>query len=67
MYKLTEILLSMKDLIFKYSALILSVGCILLGAWVFLSPADLSRNAGIVLFIVGILYGLLFVRKGKRN
>jgi hypothetical protein len=43
------------------------VGCILLGAWVFLSPADLSRNAGIVLFIVGILYGLLFVCKGKSN
>ena len=67
MYKLTEILLSVRNLIFKYSALILSIGCILLGVWVFLSPADLSRNAGIVLFIVGILYGLLFVWKGKRN
>lgn len=67
MFKLTEILLSMRNLIFKYSALILSVGCILLGAWVFLFPADLSKNAGIALFIVGILFGLLIVRKGKSN
>ena len=67
MFKLTEILLSMRNLIFKYSALILCVGCILLGVWVFLFPADLSKNAGIVLFIVGILYGLLIVRKGKSN
>jgi len=37
MFKLTEILLSMRNLIFKYSALILCVGCILLGVWVFCS------------------------------
>jgi len=67
MYKLTEILLSVRNLIFKYSALILSVGCILLGVWVFLFPADLSKNSGIALFIVGILFGVLIVRKGKRN
>jgi hypothetical protein len=47
MFKLTEILLNMTNLIFKYSSLILSLGFILLGIWVFFSPAELSRNAGV--------------------
>jgi|WetSurMetagenome_2_1015567.scaffolds.fasta_scaffold29134_3 hypothetical protein len=66
MFKLTEILLNMTNLIFKYSSLILSLGFILLGIWVFFFPAELSRNAGIAMFIVGILFSLfIFIKKGK--
>jgi len=67
MFKLTEILLSMRNLIFKYSTLILSLGYILLGAWVILFPTELSKNAGIAMFIVGILFSLFIFRKGKSN
>jgi len=65
MFRFTEILMSISNTIFKYSSLILSSGFILLGIWVFFSPAELSRNAGIAMFIVGLLFGLLILRKGK--
>jgi hypothetical protein len=65
MFKLTVVLLRMSNLIFNYSSLILSLGFILLGIWVFYFPAELSRNAGIALFIAGLLFGLFLVWKGK--
>jgi len=65
MLRLTEILMSISNYISKYSSLILSSGFILLGIWVFFFPAELSRNAGIAMFIVGFLFGLLILRKGK--
>jgi len=65
MFKLTKILMSISNLIFKHSSLILSFGSILLGIWVILFPEDLSRNAGIALFITGLLFGLLILLKGK--
>jgi len=65
MFKLTEILMSMTNFFFKYSSLILSFGFILLGIWVIFFPTELSRNAGIGFFIVGLLFGLLILRKGK--
>jgi len=65
MFKLTEFLLRLSNLIFKYSSLILSLGFIFLGIWVFFFPAELSRNAGIAMFIAGTLFGLLVLRKRK--
>jgi hypothetical protein len=65
MFRLTEILLSISNYISRYSSFILTTGYILLGIWVFLFPAELSRNAGIAMFIVGLLFGLLILRKGK--
>jgi hypothetical protein len=65
MLRLTEILMSISNYISKYSSLILSSGFILLGIWVFFFSAELSRNAGIAMFIVGFLFGLLILRKGK--
>lgn len=65
MFKLTEILMCISNYIFKYSSFILTIGYILLGIWVFLFPAELSRNAGIAMFIGGLLFGLLIVRKRK--
>lgn len=65
MFRLTEILMSISNTIFKYSSLILSSGFILLGIWIIFSPAELSRNAGIAMFIAGLLFGLLILRKGK--
>lgn len=65
MFRLTEILMNISNYISKYSSLILSSGFILLGIWVIFFPAELSRNAGIAMFIVGFLFGLLILRKGK--
>ncbi len=65
MFKLTEILLCMPNLIFKYSSFILSFGFVLLGIWVIFFPAELSRNAGIAMFIAGLLFGLFILRKRK--
>jgi hypothetical protein len=65
MFRLTEILMSISNTIFKYSSLILSSGFILLGIWAIFLPAELSRNAGIAMFLVGLLFGLLILRKGK--
>lgn len=65
MFRLTEILMSITNYIFKYSSLILSSGFILLGIWVIFSPAELSRNAGIAMFIAGLLFGLMILLKGK--
>ncbi len=67
MLKLTEFLLSISNFIFKYSSLILSLGFVLLGIWVIFFPAELSRNAGIAMFIAGLLFGLFILRKGKSN
>jgi len=66
MFKLTDILFSTSNLIFKYSSLILSIGFILLGIWVMFFPEELSRNAGIAMFIAGLLFGLFILRKGKK-
>jgi hypothetical protein len=65
MFRLTELLFSVSNYISKYSSFILTAGYILLGIWVFFFPAELSRNAGIAMFIVGLLFGLLILRKGK--
>jgi hypothetical protein len=65
MLKLTAVLLRISDFIFNYSSLILSLGFILLGIWVFYFPAELSGNAGIAMFIAGLLFGLFLVWKGK--
>jgi len=65
MYRLTEILMSISNYIFKYSSFILSSGFVLLGIWIIFSPAELSRNAGIAMLIIGFLFGLLILRKGK--
>lgn len=67
MFKLTEILLGISNLLYKYSSLILSMGFIALGVSVFFYPAELSKNAGIVLIITGFLFGLLILIKSKRN
>jgi hypothetical protein len=67
MFKLTEILFRTTNLIFKYSSLILSFGFILLGILVMFFPEDLSRNAGIALFITGLLFGLFILGKGKKK
>ncbi len=65
MFKLAEILLNVSNFIFRYSSLILSFGFILIGIWVFFFPGEISRNAGIAQFIVGLLFGLLILRKRK--
>lgn len=65
MAKLTEISMSITNNISKYSTLILSLGFMLLCIWVIFFPAELSRNAGIAMFIAGFLFGLLILRKGK--
>ena len=67
MFKLTEILLSISNLLYKYSSLILSIGFIALGVCVFMYPAELSQNAGIALFITGFLFGLLILMKSTRK
>ncbi len=67
MFKLTEILMSISNYIFKYSSYILTVGFILLGIWVIFFPAEFSRNSGIAMFIAGLLTGLFILRKGKSN
>lgn len=65
MFKLTEILANISNFIFNYSSLILSLGFILIGAWVIFFPGELSRNAGIAQFIVGLMFGLFLLRKRK--
>ncbi len=67
MFKLTEILLGISNLLYKYSSLILSVGFIALGVSVFFYPAELSQNAGIALFMTGFLFGLLILMKSTRK
>ena len=67
MFKLTEILLSISNLLYKYSSLILSIGFVALGVSVFFFPDELSQNAGIALVITGFLFGLLILMKSKRN
>ncbi len=67
MFKLTEIILSISNLLYKFSSLILSVGFIALGVGVFFYPAELSKNAGIALFITGFLFGLLILMKSRRK
>ena len=66
MFKLTELALKVTNFIFKHATLILCSDYILLGIWVFFFPAELSRNAGIAWFMVGVLFGLLILRKKKR-
>ena len=67
MFKLTGILVRISNLLYKYSSLILSVGFIALGVSVYFYPAELSKNAGMALFITGLFFGLLILMKSKRK
>jgi uncharacterized membrane protein len=67
MFKLTEIHSNISNLISKYSLLILSFGYVLLGILIFFFPTELSKKAGIAMFIVGVLFVLLRFRKRKNN
>lgn len=67
MFKLTVIIMRTSNLFRKYSSLILSAGFMGLGTYVYYSPAELSTNAGIVMFIVGLLFAFTILWKRKTS